>query len=247
MATESGAPLAITVRPAARSSLAGPASSHVAGVSVAVAVMAIGLALPLSLFGMFLSAGLFGVLVAATGTAPIRKALARHASWRARQARRDARDRALPPASCGRGTLVELTNLVDEIERQDPEVARRFELDALLDRHVSLTLAYESAIRATRMADRTTLEYMRDTYRADPEANPRRVDLYERRLRCLAQCERTAEWLADELAMLAELIRLVAQRVACPEDLLTDDTIARQLAELDDDDAARRQLATDLR
>jgi len=209
--------------------------------------MAIGLALPVSVVGLFLSAGLFGVLVAATGAAPIRKALAQHASARARRARRDIRDRALPPASCGRGTLVELTNLVDEIEHHDPELARRFELESLLDRHVELTLAYESALRAARMSDRTTLEYMRDTYRADPDANPRRVELYERRLRCLAQCEATAEWLADELAMLAELIRLVAQRVACPEDLLTDDTIARQLAELDDDDAARRQLATDLR
>jgi hypothetical protein len=244
MAIESGAPLAITVRPVAHLS---PASSHVAGLGIAVAVMALGLVLPLSVFGMFLSAGLFAAVLAATGTAPVRKALAQHARWRARQARRDTRDRALPPTSCGRGTLVELTNLVDEIEHRDPELAQRFELEALLDRHVALTIAYESALRATRMADRTTLEYMRDTYREDPGANPRRLDLYERRLRCLTQCEATAERLADELAMLADLIRLVAQRVACPEDLIADDTIARQLSELDDDDAACRQLAADLR
>ena len=246
MATESCAPLAMTVRPA-RSSLASPTSSHVAGLGVGVAIMAIGLVLPLSVFGMFVSAGLFGALVAATGTEPIRKALARHASWRARQARRDARDRALPPASCGRGTLVELTNLVDEIEHQDPGLAGRFELEALLDRHVELTIAYEHALRAMRMADRTSLEHMRDVYRKDPDANPQRLDLYERRLQCLAQCEGTAEWLADELATLAELLRLIAQRVACPEDILADDTIARQLAEIDNEDAARRQLAADLR
>ena len=246
MAIESHAPLAITVHRVAHSA-GRKTPAHVAAVAVAVAVVSSGLALPLSLVGLVTSVGLLGVVVVKLGAAPLRAALAANAAWRARQQRREARERALAQASSGRVTLADLARLVDEIESRDPDLAQRFDLEALLDRHVALTLAYERALYAVSMGDRGQLERIREGYRSDPEANPKRLELCERRMRCLEQCEAKAEWLADELAILSDTLKLIAQRVACPDDPFTDSTIDRQLAEIDDADAARKQLAAELR
>jgi hypothetical protein len=214
----------------------------------ALAVVAISSSaiVPLSVACLIVSAvvlGLFGVTSAA---APLRRAFAQNALQRARDASRNARDRALGATSFGRGTLAELTRLVDEIERLDPDLAERIDLQAMLDRYVALTTALERASRAVSMSDRVQLERIRDAYRSDPDANAKRLEMCERRLQCHQQCEAKVEWLADESAIVADFIRLVAQRAACPDDPLPDDTIERQLSELEADDAARRQLAAEL-
>lgn len=196
---------------------------------------------PLSVACLIVSAAVLGLVAAKTGTAPLLRALADSAARRQRETRRDARQRTLGPAS--RESLSDLTGLVDDIERLHPDVAELLDLETLLDRYAALTSAHERATRAVRMVDRVQLERMRDAYRADSEANPKRLELCERRLQCHAHCEAKAEELADEIAIVADFIRLVAQRAACPDDPLPDDSLDRQLAELEADEAARRQLA----
>lgn len=210
---------------------------------VATAALSTSLVLPVGLFGLIASIALLGFIAVKAGATPLRRALTESSIRRARRLRRDARERALPREGSGRDALVELTQLVDQIEADDPELARRIDLEALLDRHVELGLTYERALRAVRLANRIQLERMRDSLRSDPDANASRLELCERRLECLEQCEAKAEQLADELAILGDMIRLIAQRVACPDDPIRDDTIGHHLAEFDEDDAARRQLA----
>lgn len=169
-------------------------------------------------------------------------ALREHRARRARRLRRHARERMLPALSFGREVLGELTRLVDEIEIHAPELARRLDLETLLDRHVALTIGHERALRALGMADRTQLERMRDGLITDPRTNLLRLELCERRLECHLACQRTAIWFSDELAIVSDLIRLIAQRVACPDHLDGEEWIQRPLAELDDDDDVQRML-----
>jgi hypothetical protein len=65
-----------------------------------------------------------------------------------------------------------------------------------------------------------------------------------RRLRHRDECIRRIERLADELEAVDELVRLCAQRVACPAvDAELDREIERRLWELDEVDDALRQLS----
>jgi hypothetical protein len=221
-------------------------TGHVVALAVAAGALSTSIIPPLAVLATIASLGVLGLVVLRVGAAPLRDALAERRVRRARHARRLARERKLQPVSVGYHALADLTRMVDGVEARDPDVAQRFDLEGLLDRHVALTLGHEQALRAVRMADRLQLERIREGCRADPEVHPRRLELCERRLRSLDQCEARAAWFADQLAILADTIHLIAQQVACPEDPIHDDTIERQLAELDDHDAARREIAAEL-
>jgi len=215
-----------------------PRMFAVVGVAaVSAGLVATGLLVPLALLG----ASLFLLAFVASSPAVRAGAAARRVE-RAREARRRARERQFAPGSPAHDGLIGLTRLLDEITAHDPWCAERMELEDLLDRHVALTIAHEQSLHAIRIADRVQLERTRDSLRGDPMAHPRRVELCERRLRCLAECEVRAERLADELAMVADLLRLIAQRIACADAALLDDTIDRRLAQLDDEDLAHREL-----
>jgi hypothetical protein len=125
---------------------------------------------------------------------------------------------------------------------RDPELAERLDLETLLERYVASSVAHTRAIRAARMSDRAQLERIRDGHRADPDRDPRRLELCERRIRCLDQCEAAIRSLDDDLAVIADLIRLAAQRTACPDAPPTDDTFDSCIAELDGRDAAAAEL-----
>ncbi|MGE5184550.1 MAG: hypothetical protein ACM31C_20910 [Acidobacteriota bacterium] len=217
----------------------------VAVAGITAGVLSTSLVLPIGLVFLVTAISVLGVLAVRTGVAPVREALAVYSVQRARYARRDARERLLSPTSFSRETLFELTRLVDDIERNDPPLAERFDLEALLDRFVMLTNGHERAMRAVGMASRVQLERMCESYRSDPGAHPQRLDIAERRLRSQLQCEARAELLADELAIVSDLIRLIAQRAACPDDPQPDEDIERDLAELDADEAARKLLAAE--
>lgn len=203
----------------------------------------------IALFGVGLPAVavLLVAIVASASMPRLHPVLARTALRRAKVARRLARRRAIAPSLFAMQTLAELTLLVDQIESDDPATARRLDLEALLDRYVIVTLAQERALRAASMSDRLQLERDRMLCRADLHPDPRRIDLTERRIALLDRCEAMASSLSGELSTITDLVRLIAQQVACPEDLAADDTIERQLADLDERDAARRQIANELR
>ena len=125
-----------------------------------------------------------------------------------------------------REVLAELVRLVAGIEATAPELADRLELEHLLDRHVALALAHTRAVRAavTRGASSS----------ASGGSKPRH------------ECQARVDQLTTELALLADPIRLIAQRAALPEEPILDDAVERHLAELDEEDAVREQLEDDL-
>ena len=78
----------------------------------------------------------------------------------------------------------------------------------------------------------------------DAPKSKRRRDIQARRIRHRDVCLRRIARLGEEIEAADELIRLVAQRVACP--MLHDDLdreIERRLWELDEVDAAIEQLS----
>ena len=220
-----------------------PGPTSVAVAIIAGGAMSTAVFVPAGLACMFAAAALLVVIGLRAGAAPLRRLLADSAVERDHQARRAARMRKLPVGSLGRDVLNELTYLADEVACRDPALAERLDLEGLLDRHVVLTLAHERALRAVAMVDRAQLERLCNALAADPRASPRRREMSQRRLRCQLECEAKAARIADELAIVSDLIRLIAQRAASPDELVVDEVIERQLAELDAQDAAGRLLA----
>ena len=141
--------------------------------------------------------------------------------------------------------IVELSTLVELIEDADGGwIARRFALDELLDRYVGIAIAHQRCIHALQSTDRSLL--LRTLAATAPNLGTAgstcRRQLLERRI---ATWDRTAAQttrLEDELASITDLIRLLAQRAACPDALADCELIESRLAELDAEDAALHQL-----
>jgi hypothetical protein len=191
-----------------------------------------------------------GLLVLVLGLASVRAArgafrhgLDAHFERRRRAERRRIRERRLDELGVSHDALAELTILGDEIERRDPELHARFEVDEMLDRHVELTLAHERCLRAMRMADRDQLARAKLEHLNRPGGSRRRADMFERRLRYWDQCKAQADRCDEELAVMGDMIRLLAQKAICPSSLIEDDLVERRLGELDDEEVALHQLS----
>lgn len=160
---------------------------------------------------------------------------------RARRERR--RIRALRPVGATRlEQYNELRALVDEIERLDAAEARRFELQDLLDHYIRLAVDHRRCSDALHLAS----SCLAPVPMTPPDAarSRRRRDIIQRRMQHRDLCTRRMERLSDELAAIDEMIRLVAQRVACPDlEGDVDRELDRRLWELDEVDAALHQLS----
>jgi hypothetical protein len=198
-------------------------------------------------------AGMLGALIAtfafvalgssATRNQFIRRQLDKQFEYRVRQKREADRMRQLKPTGPVRQQqYAELRDLVGEIERQDPREAERFELQPLLDHFIALAVSHQRCLDSLRLAGSSDLP--RSLPLPDPNRSHRRREIMQRRLRHRDECVRRIERLADELEAVDELVRLVAQRVACPtlENEL-DREIERRLWELDEVDAALHSLS----
>ena len=197
-------------------------------------------------------AGMLGALVAmmafvALGTGAtryryVRKQLDRQFEYRVRMKREAERMKLLKPTGPVRPQqYCELRELVTDIEKTDPGEANRFELQALLDHFVSLAVSHQKCLDSLRLAGSSDLPRMLPM--PDPNRSARRREIMLRRMRHRDQCVRRIERLADELEAVDELIRLVAQRVACPQlESELDREIERRLWELDEVDEALNQL-----
>lgn len=198
-------------------------------------------------------AGLLGALIAmmtfmalgasATRYRYVRRQLDKQFEYRVRQKRESERMKLLKPAGPVRQQqYVDLRDLVAEIERTDPNEAKRFELQDLLDHFVRLSVAHQRCLESLRLAGSSDLP--RAMPMTDPQRSARRREIMARRMRHRDECIRRIERLSDELEAVDELVRLVAQRVACPQlDHDLDREIERRLWELDEVDDALRQLS----
>jgi len=175
----------------------------------------------------------------------VRRHLDRQAEIRERCRRESTRLRQLRPTGPVRQQqYIELRELVEQIERTDADEARRFELQDLLDHFVRLSISHQRCLDALRLAGTHDLPQSIQTSLAIETTRKRRSDIVARRIRHREECLRRVERLGDELEAIDELVRLVAQRAACPEvDPDVGREIERRLWELDEVDAAYDQLS----
>ena len=134
----------------------------------------------------------------------------------------------------------ELRMMVEEIERLDEAEAVRFELQDLLDHFAKLALSHQRCVDALRLSGADALPApLSETARTS-----RRSDIVQRRIRHRDDCVRRMAQITDEIEGIDQLIRLVAQRTACPVlEMELDREIDRRLWELDEVDAAMHQLS----
>jgi len=173
----------------------------------------------------------------------VQRHLDRQARLRERGNRESGRLRALRPSGVVRQTqYLELRDLVEHIEQTDPGEAQRFELQDLLDHYVHLAVRHQRCFDALRLAGGTELPFAIPI--TDAGKSKRRREIQARRIRHRDECLRQLETLVDELEAVDELVRLVAQRSACPAtDPELDREIERRLWELDEVEAALHQLS----
>lgn len=198
-------------------------------------------------------AGIYGAvvaLIAVLGVAAllsqnetVRRHLDAQAAMRERCRREAHRLKELRPTGPVRQQqYIELRDLVEQIEHIDAAEAERFELQDLLDHFVRLSLHHQRCLEAVRMAGSNELPQTISIY--DAARSKRRREILARRMRHRDECLARVDRLADEIDAVDELVRLVAQRVACPAlepDLERE--VERRLWELDEVDAALRQLS----
>jgi hypothetical protein len=198
-------------------------------------------------------AGALGALVAITTIAMfatmstrygvVRRHLDRQAKIRERCHREAGRIKRLRPTGPVRlQQYLELRALVEEIERTDAPEAARFELQDLLEHFVQLAVSQQRCLDALRLVGSHDLPQTIPIH--DAQRSKRRREIQQRRMRHREECLQRIDRLSDEIEAVDELIRLVAQRVACPPiDPDLDREIDRRLWELDEVDAALNQLS----
>jgi hypothetical protein len=210
-----------------------------------VAGVSFGIFLGSALLVMAVVVGALGASWVLSGHTGFQRTIQEYLVDRQRRQHRERREDQLDRAGVHRGTLLELTQLVDEIERADDGwTGQRFELEDLIDQYVDLAAAHERCLRALRQTDRSELVRNLKDHRMRPAAHHTRVcELLERRIRCWDDCRARADHLEAEIAAIVELIRLLAQRASCPELPIPQDPVAPRLRDLDEDEAAVRELA----
>jgi len=214
-------------------------------VSIATLVFAacVGLGFAGAVGAVAAMAAILGLAVMSSRAGVIRRHLDAQATLRVRYRREALRLKQLRPTGAVRQQqYVELRDLVEQVERADPGDAERFELQDLLDHFVRLSLGHQRCLEALRLSggqDVPASISLTPTGRCK-----RRHEIVARRMRHREECLRRVERLADELDATDELIRLIAQRAACPSlDPELDREVDRRLWELDEVEAAIRQLS----
>ena len=208
-----------------------------------------GLGLATMLASLTLAAVIFTVAASAAwiaaGSPQVRQHYDRQREERDRRMRNTQRHAKLVAAGVDPCGHTELTLLVETIETSDEGwTARRFQLDELLDRYIAVSIAHHRCLQAMHSVDRGAL--LRQLAAAPPmggDASRCRRELLERRIACWDRCALQASRFEDELAAITDLIRLLAQRSACPDGEIDAELVAWRLAEIDAEDSALLQLA----
>jgi hypothetical protein len=192
-----------------------------------------------SMLAMFAIVG-FGV--SSTRFKFVRDYLDRQAENQMRSIREGGRMRALRASGPVRQTqYVELRTLVEDLEQSSPEEAARYELQDLLEHFTRLSVAHQKCIDALRLAGVGDLSPIPIT---GSRRSKRRREIQTRRAKHRDECLVRIERITDELEATDELIRLIAQRAACPAlDTDLDRELDRRLWEIDEVDEAMSQLS----
>jgi hypothetical protein len=175
--------------------------------------------------------------VVSTGSQAIQRQLDLAHAARLRHKREDARKRSLQlVGAVRRQQYSDLYDLVGDIERLGPSEAERFELQDLLDHFVHLATMQKRYLDAVEIADSSVKP-------TEEEGSSQRLAIFQRRMRHRDECKKRSDRISEELDSIRELVRLVAQRVACPEsDVDLDHEIERRLWGLDAADEAQGHL-----
>ncbi len=208
----------------------------IAPVSAWIGVIHIG-----ALGAVALACGLLAACFGMTRSASVRRLIDQQAVQNARAKRESGRQHAMYRATAARREqYTVLRRLVEDIERWDPIEAQRFEVEELLDYFVRLSVGHQRCAESLGVSAAATSLSM------SPESamRARRSSaIAARRSRHHAKCNDQLQQIADELDSIDELIRLIAQRVACAKFApQTDGAIERRIAELDELEAAMTQL-----
>jgi hypothetical protein len=192
-----------------------------------------------------------GILAAVAVLVALIFAAGELAGWRRVQRALDARRREeeLREHRCRRETRVQAANvsvhelrlLADLVRKIDPEEVVRYELDDLLDRYAELAIAHARCDEAMRSLDHAAAARTLDAVGNDGTSAARRAVL-ERQLQCWKGRQQQARCYHEEMLAIAELVKLIAARTASPDTSMEAGEIERRLAQLDDEDAAHREL-----
>ena len=226
----------------------GRALFHPLGLAALSVGVAIGVCLGSLIGTLAVLAAHTAALAATARTSSFRRAVDEHLSIEERQRRgREREDRMLHAAAEHRDQYTELSARVEEVERSDGgRTAGQLELQDLLDYYCDLAVAHRRCLEALSLADRTQLAIQLEegARRADLTTRRRqRLEIIARRARHWDECKVRADELAEMMAVVAELIRLVGQRAAYPTfDTELEREIESRLADLDEQETALREL-----
>lgn len=201
-------------------------SSH--GALVWWALAAGGMAFGIAVASSFIVVAVISMmLLRALATHPaVHHRLAARSQARARLAARNHREAKLEDACISRDELAELTEIVDRVLEVAPGEYERLELEPLLDRYVELVVSRRLAAERMARADRLgAYAHMWGT----PSDRRRTID--DQRQAVRTSCATQLAALDDEIAQVAELIRLYGERATMPEIdyMLEDDSLVRRL------------------
>jgi hypothetical protein len=227
----------------------GRALFHPLGLAVLSVGVAIGVCLGSLVGTLAVLAAHTAALAATSRLSAFRRCVDEAAALEDRQRRaHDREDRMLHAAAEHRDQYSELSARVDEVERHDGgRLSGRLELQDLLDYYCDLSVGHRRCLEVLALADRCHLSNQLDELTRRGVQNPRRrqrAEIIARRIQHWDECKARAEALSENLAVVAELIRLVGQRAACP---LFDGELEREienrLADLDEQETALKELS----
>lgn len=234
-------PPALTKRHSGLSYIRGAVASPVC-VALTIFAACVGLGYAGFVGSMLAMVAMVGLGIASTRFLIVRSYLDQQAENQVRALREGARLRALHSSGPVRQTqYVELRALVEGLEQSAPADAARYELQDLLEHFVRLSVAHQKCIDALRLAGMGDLSPIPIT---GSRRSKRRREIQTRRSKHRDECITRIERITDELEATDELIRLIAQRAACPAiDTDLDRELDRRLWELDEVDEAMSQLS----